>query len=184
MPAWGGWKSDNSSQFAKTFSTRSFYGGEASGLGESGIPRHDLVLTASFDVADAGRSSILAQLATLAEQVQSHTLHAKLSDLRPLFYRCAAHLVKADVVSFTVDFVNQISKLIFFFGQPDVEILHQMIFLPILIFDEGAVALGQEVWTWVVDARPELETRIMVEVSEAWSLTVREQKGLFSSKFG
>lgn len=70
-----------------------------------------------------------------------------------------------------------------FLYQPDVEILHQMIFLPILIFDESAVALGQEVWTWVVDARPELESRIMVEVLEAWLLTIRQEKGLFSSKF-
>lgn len=29
LPQWGGWKSDNSSHFARTFGTRSFYGGEA-----------------------------------------------------------------------------------------------------------------------------------------------------------
>lgn len=49
------------------------------------------------------------------------------------------------------------------------------------MFTESAVALAQEVWTWVADARPELESRLMVEVAEAWSSTVLDRRGLFSS---
>lgn len=67
--------------------------------------------------------------------------------------------------------------------QPDVDILHQIVALPIRIFNDGAVALAQEVWTWIADARPDLESRLMVEVTEAWSRTVRLKQGLFSSAF-
>lgn len=58
-----------------------------------------------------------------------------------------------------------------------------MVSLPVRIFTEGTVALGQEVWTWVADARPELEARLMVEVVESWSQTVQRKQGLFSPLF-
>lgn len=67
--------------------------------------------------------------------------------------------------------------------QPDFEILRQMVALPVAIFTEGTIALGQEVWTWVADARPDLEARLMVEVSESWSQTIQKKQGLFSSFF-
>lgn len=49
------------------------------------------------------------------------------------------------------------------------------------IFTEGAIILAQDVWTWIADARPELESRLMIEVAEAWSATVTSKQGLFSS---
>ena len=58
-----------------------------------------------------------------------------------------------------------------------------MVTLPVEIFTEGTVALAQEVWTWVADARPELEARLMVEVAEIWSQTIQRKQGLFSSTF-
>ncbi|KAL8284182.1 hypothetical protein RQP46_004931 [Phenoliferia psychrophenolica] len=138
LPSWGGWKSDNSSQFARTFGTRNFF-------------------------EDAGQQTLLNELADLQEEFHKHKLHVKLAELRSLLYRCAAHLVKAK--------------------EPDFEILRQMVSLPVAIFTEGTVALGQEVWTWVADARPELEARLMVEVAESWSQTIQKKQGLFSSLF-
>lgn len=70
-----------------------------------------------------------------------------------------------------------------FATQPDFDILHQIVSIPVAIFNESVVALAQEVWTWIVDARPELESRLMVEVTEAWARTIQLKKGLFSTAF-
>ncbi|KAM0756315.1 hypothetical protein T439DRAFT_296348 [Meredithblackwellia eburnea MCA 4105] len=142
LPTWGGWKSDNSSQFARTFGTRSFFGGEAS--------RSE----------DTGRGPLVAELSAIQQQLHDHKLHLKLEDVRSLLYRCGAHLVKSQ--------------------SPDVDILRQMVSVPFLTFTEGTISLGQEVWTWVADAKPELESRIMVEVADAWIETIQRKKGLFS----
>lgn len=56
-----------------------------------------------------------------------------------------------------------------------------MVALPVHLFTESAIAAAQEVWTWVVDARPELESRLMVEVAQAWLSTIDNRQGLFSS---
>ncbi|KAK4703422.1 phosphatidylinositol 4-kinase A, partial [Phenoliferia sp. Uapishka_3] len=142
LPAWGGWKSDNSSHFARTFGTRNFYGGEAS------------------RAQNAGRDTLREELAAVREQINKHQLHVKLAELRSLLYRCAAHLVKT--------------------AEPDFEVLHQMVTIPVAIFIEDTVSLGQEVWTWLADARPELEGRLMVEVAESWAQTIQKKQGLFS----
>lgn len=49
------------------------------------------------------------------------------------------------------------------------------------LFTEGVIVLAQDVWTWIADARPELESRLMVEVAEAWSATVSNKQGMFSA---
>lgn len=56
-----------------------------------------------------------------------------------------------------------------------------MVSIPVKILSEGAVAIGLEVWSWVIDARPQLEPRIMTEVAEAWYHTVQLKQGLFSA---
>lgn len=64
--------------------------------------------------------------------------------------------------------------------QPDPIVLHEMVSIPVRILIEGAVSIGLEVWSWVIDARPDLESRVMIEVSDAWYYTVQLKQGLFS----
>ncbi|BGP13672.1 hypothetical protein JCM10213_002240 [Rhodosporidiobolus nylandii] len=141
LPAWGNWNADASSSFARTFASKSFFGGEAS-------------------LADANPADVLVKLETLAKNLDHHKLPYKLPELRDLFYRGAASLVKAP--------------------SPDFSILHLVVSLPVRLFTEASIAVGQEVWTWVADARPELEPRIVAEVLEAWAGTVEHEQGLFS----
>ncbi|ORY78396.1 hypothetical protein BCR35DRAFT_304996 [Leucosporidium creatinivorum] len=111
--------------------------------------------------SDTARAELLEELDKLAEQSEKHQLKLKLAGLRQLLYRAAGYLVKAET--------------------PDVDVLHQVVALPVRIFTESAIALAQDVWTWIVDARPELESRLMAEIAEAWSSTVLDRRGLFSS---
>jgi hypothetical protein len=56
-----------------------------------------------------------------------------------------------------------------------------MVSIPVRILTEGSIAIGLEVWSWVIDARPDLESRVMIEITEAWHYTIQLRRGLFSS---
>ena len=66
--------------------------------------------------------------------------------------------------------------------QPNFEILHLVVALPVRLFTEASIAVGQETWTWIADARPELEARVVAEVLEAWAGTAESEQGLFCKK--
>ena len=83
------------------------------------------------------------------------------SHLRSLLYRAAGYLI--------------VTKT------PDCDMLHLVVRLPVQVFTPASAAIAVEVWTWVADRRPDLEVRIMIETTTAWTWTVRARKGLFSS---
>ncbi|GAA6000790.1 1-phosphatidylinositol 4-kinase STT4 [Rhodotorula paludigena] len=141
LPAWGNWKADAATAFARTFAAKSFFGGEAQ--------------RGSSDSRD-----VLDKLEDLEDKLEQHTLPLKLSELRDLFYRGAAQVVKT--------------------REPDFDILHHVVALPVRLFTEASLAVGQEIWTWIADARPELEPRVVADMLEAWAGTIEKQQGLFS----
>ncbi|GAA5822607.1 hypothetical protein JCM11251_004314 [Rhodosporidiobolus azoricus] len=141
LPAWGNWNADAASSFSRTFAAKSFFGGEA---------QRNAVKVAV----------VLEELDKLADQLDHHKLPYKLPELRDLFYRAAALIVKA--------------------AHPNFAVLHHVVNLPIRLFTEASVAVGQEVWTWVADARPELEPRVVAEVLEAWTGAIEKEQGLFN----
>lgn len=62
--------------------------------------------------------------------------------------------------------------------QPDARILRYVVLLPARIYTEAALDIGQEVWTWIADARPDLEPRVVSLVLEAWSEALDRHHGL------
>jgi len=108
-----------------------------------------------------GAGELVAQLRDLGEQFKVLKLHSKLGDIRALLYRAGAYLIHAEA--------------------PEAEVLHLLVALPVRILTEATATIGQEVWTWVADARPELESGLMVELSEAWLKTIEHKQGLFST---
>ena len=62
--------------------------------------------------------------------------------------------------------------------QPDARILRYVVLLPVRIYTEAALDIGQEVWTWIADARPDLEPRVVSLVLEAWSEALNRRHGL------
>lgn len=64
--------------------------------------------------------------------------------------------------------------------QPDFELLHYIVAIPIRVFTPAAVTTASNVWTWIIGERPEVETKIMVEISIAFAGTIRARQGIFS----
>ncbi|GAA5990506.1 hypothetical protein JCM11641_007742 [Rhodosporidiobolus odoratus] len=124
-----------------TFASKSFFCGDAEGI----LPY---------------AQEVLSTLERLEEDVNHHNLPYKMSELRDLFYRGGAAVVKAE--------------------QPDHDLIHLLASLPIRLFTEASIAAGQEVWTWIADSRPELEVRMVAEVLEGWERCVETEQGLFS----
>ncbi|GAA5978734.1 hypothetical protein JCM10908_004462 [Rhodotorula pacifica] len=117
----------------------------------------------SFFGGNAGHTNVadvLARLDRLSERLQKRKLPHNLHDLRDLFYQGAAHVVKSP--------------------KPDPRVLRHVVLLPARIYTEASLDIGQEVWTWIADARPDLEPRVVTLVLEAWSATLNRRQGLFN----
>ena len=161
LPNLGGWRSDASSSFIGELAAKSTYLGEMTGI--------HLALTKglvelSHDPSNTMSPSSVAecrqQLAALATSVGSKRKVLPFAELRRLLYRTAALVVALP--------------------EPDYELLHYIVSIPFLVFTPEAISTACQVWTWVIGARPEVETKIMVELTMGWAMTAKAGKGLFS----
>lgn len=151
LPKWGDWKADSSVGFANTFAHRTFYSGEAA----------DLKMNLSAEKELPAISELREDLRRMTEQVTKAPKKVKPEELRRLLYRAGAATVAAQEV--------------------DYEVLHRIVVIPIRVFTPAALAHGQEVWTWLVDSRPEVEAKLMTDVITMWGWTIRRRRGLFST---
>ncbi len=101
------------------------------------------------------------QLAALSNDVSVKRKALPFAELRRLLYRTAALVVALP--------------------EPDYELLHFIVSIPFLVFTPEAISTACQVWTWVIGARPEVETKIMVELTIGWAMSARARKGVFSS---
>ncbi|GAC94301.1 hypothetical protein PHSY_001872 [Pseudozyma hubeiensis SY62] len=162
LPNSGGWRSDASSSFIGELSAKSTYLGEMTGI--------HLALTKGLvelsedptnTMSPASVAECREQLAALSNEVGSKRKVLPLAELRRLLYRTAALVVALP--------------------EPDYELLHFIVSIPFLVFTPEAISTACSVWTWVIGARPEVETKIMVELTIGWAMTAKARKGIFSS---
>lgn len=52
--------------------------------------------------------------------------------------------------------------------------------LPFEAFTPSAIAAGIEAWSWVIAEKPDYEVALMSEISSAWLLTIKHERGMFS----
>jgi phosphatidylinositol 4-kinase len=45
----------------------------------------------------------------------------------------------------------------------------------------SAISAGIEIWTWAIAEKPDIEVALIGEVLSAWSDTIRQEKGIFST---
>lgn len=62
-------------------------------------------------------------------------------------------------------------------------IIHYLVSLPFEMFTEESIKLGISLWLGVINENPRAESRILVEVEEAWEKTIQRRKGLFDPSF-
>ncbi|KAL3684958.1 hypothetical protein R1sor_002980 [Riccia sorocarpa] len=67
------------------------------------------------------------------------------------------------------------------FAEGSSDLLRLLCWCPAHIFTPEAMETGVFIWTWILSAAPQLGSRVMGELVDAWMWTVDTKKGLFSS---
>lgn len=162
LPQLGGWRSDASSSFIGELSAKNTYLGEMTGIHlalTKGLV--ELSKDPTNTMSPASVAACRTQLAALSNDVSVKRKALPFAELRRLLYRTAALVVALP--------------------EPDYELLHFIVSIPFLVFTPEAISTACQVWTWVIGARPEVETKIMVELTIGWAMSARARKGVFSS---
>ncbi|KAL9933013.1 hypothetical protein V8E36_008268 [Tilletia maclaganii] len=160
LPKYGGWRSDASSSFVDELTAKSTYLGEMTGV--------HLTLTKGLmeiqrDPTNSFSERSVAECKLQLLQVSENLIRQKnlpFAEFRRLLYRTAALAVALP--------------------QPDYTLLAFVVAIPIRVFTPAAIQTASHVWTWIIGERPEVETKIMVEITVGWSSTVKLRRGIFS----
>ncbi|PWN49925.1 hypothetical protein IE53DRAFT_331217 [Violaceomyces palustris] len=161
LPPLGGSRSDNTSSFISQLSAKSTYLGEMTGIHlalDQGLA--ELSRDPTINLSDSSVSECRTQLAQMSRDILQKKKPLPFSELRRLLYRSAALIVALP--------------------KPDYELLHFVVSIPLLVFTPASVSTACSVWTWIIGERPEVETKIMVEISIGWGLTAKLRRGVFS----
>lgn len=62
-------------------------------------------------------------------------------------------------------------------------IIHLLVGIPFQIFTKESINFGISIWLGVIHENPQTESRILVEVAEAWERTVERGRGVFDPRF-
>lgn len=106
-------------------------------------------------------SELKNNLRELNEQINSGLKKMTIEDLSSVLYKAGSHVLAA--------------------SRPDLDLLFHIVSIPIKVFTPLSISLGLELWTWLIDVKPEVEIKLMTEVINMWAWTLRRRKGIFSS---
>lgn len=160
MPEFGGWKADGSSAFVNELTAKSTYLGEMTGIHlalTKGLVELQRDPEQSFSIQSVRECE--HQLGEVAKALYERKA-MPFANLRRLLYRSAALAVALPEHNF--------------------DLLHYIVSIPLRVFTPSAIKTASHVWTWIIGERPSVETKIMVEISIGWGLTIKERRGLFS----
>ena len=104
--------------------------------------------------------SLKSKLREVSGTLRSRSRRYTSDDLRVLLYRTAAVIIATKEL--------------------DYELLREVAFIPVHAINPPAMHLGVEVWAWLIDKRPDVERKLMVDLYLAWGWTVRRRRGIFS----
>ncbi|KAI9473410.1 MAG: hypothetical protein EXX96DRAFT_304862 [Benjaminiella poitrasii] len=149
---------DASSSFVESFGLRQFYSGEVSGMD---------YLTSQLSRQQGSQPQhdfILHDLCQLSDNIRENSQAIAADHLHSVLYRSASQAIS----------LLTSNKFIAF------NIVHHLVHLPVMIFTPESLEIGIQVWNWLLVKRPELENKLMIEITQAWSWTQSHRKGLFS----
>lgn len=121
--------------------------------------------------------ALRAKMAGTLEEIRSKTSSLTVQDLKRLLFRCAATLISLPKVSRLPDTRDSFSHS----KQCEYEMLHYLVVLPFEVSTPAAISAGIEIWTWLIAEKPDIEIGLMGEVLSAWSDSIRQEKGMFST---
>lgn len=196
LSALSNWKADGAKTLASQIASKGYFAGEAAGLrlasregpfltfrifqvlipktvGPDKLEKLPPQLAPSTEI-----HALKAKMARTMEEIRHKNSSLTVQDLKRLLFRCAATLISLAKVGRIVHFqhwdLNDVP-------QCEHELLHHLVALPIEVSTPSAISAGIEVWTWVIAEKPDVEVALMGEVLSAWSDTIKQEKGIFST---
>ncbi|CAG8472314.1 2360_t:CDS:10 [Dentiscutata erythropus] len=158
---------DNASELIKDYTLRRYYYGQATGAHHwlvsdiDKADKHDISLAKiNDDIVDAQTRKVHISLAHLEKRILNHH-HVSIKELSSTLHLAAGLLVA--------------------FSKLDEDLVHFIVWIPVYLFSPDSIKLGTEIWNWIINEKPIFEHRIMVEIADGWSWSVRNHRGLFSS---
>lgn len=153
---------DRSKMLASQVASKGYFAGEVTGFrfGRSDFSQPPNVLAMTDFVPGDELERLKQRVTNVIQEIREkkHTMPVK--ELKRLLFRCAATLIFVDKYEY--------------------DLLHYLVMLPFEAFTPSAISAGIEAWSWVIAEKPDYEIALMSEISSAWFLTIKHEKGMFS----
>lgn len=155
------WTPDRSKVLTSQLACKEHFAGEAGGVRLANRRRTDELQKEPPEAAPSGELDALkARLSTALTEIRHSESNLSVSDLKRLLFRCASAIIPMP--------------------QRDFELQHYAVALPFEVFNPASISVGVEIWTWLIEERPDLEMSLMLEIGRAWMCTIDSRRGIFS----
>ncbi|KAH7879656.1 uncharacterized protein C8R40DRAFT_1158339 [Lentinula edodes] len=156
------WSSDKAKVLASQIASKGYFAGEAAGLRlASRVASDRLEQLPPQDAPSGELMALKKKLAKSMKEIRSKTSTLTVQDLKRLLFRCAATLISLN--------------------KSDHELLHYLVSIPFEVSTPPSISAAIEVWTWVIAEKPSIEVALMSELLSAWTDTIENEKGIFST---
>ncbi|KAJ3753010.1 hypothetical protein EV360DRAFT_88184 [Lentinula raphanica] len=156
------WSSDKAKVLTSQIASKGYFSGEAAGLRLASRTASDKLEQLPPQDAPSGELMALKKkLANSMKEIRSRTSALTVQDLKRLLFRCAATLISLN--------------------KSDHELLHYLVSIPFEVSTPSSISAAIEVWTWVIAEKPSIEVALMSELLAAWTDTIKNEKGIFST---
>lgn len=164
---------DESSNFLHGFRHKNFYSGEIRGMEylmalreRSGIYIKHQPISDLFILNPKGDHGLMEQIPFILEELQD--LLKSIDDkkeipvdrLHTIMHRSAAYVIAIP--------------------KPNADIIRYLVRIPIYLFTPESIEIGTAIWNWMLVERPEIENKLMIEMSGMWTWSQCHRKGIFS----
>ncbi|KAE9409758.1 hypothetical protein BT96DRAFT_962286 [Gymnopus androsaceus JB14] len=155
-------KADKAKVLASQIASKGYFAGEAAGLRLASRTASDKLEQLPPQNAPSGELMALKKkLANSMKEIRDKSSTLTVQDLKRLLFRCAATLISLN--------------------KSDHELLHYLVSIPFEVSTPSSISAAIEVWTWVIAEKPVIEVALMSELLSAWTNTIKDEKGIFST---
>ncbi|KZV73387.1 atypical/PIKK/PI4K protein kinase [Peniophora sp. CONT] len=151
---------DRAKLFTSQLASKAYSVGEMSGLRLADRGAEDMEKSIDDRVPVAEMEDLKKRMAEALHAIREKRNAFSIQDLKRMLFRCASSLITV--------------------AKCDYAFIHHLVALPFEAFTPSSISAGIEVWTWVISERPEFEISVMAELSTAWALSIKHERGIFS----